>query len=69
MQYCNKLAQDDVCINLFLSVSFGSIMCLAKHLAILYVCSTALTPSRYVVGIHIFDIPNLGVIGIVTDGT
>ena len=41
-------------IPVFLSIPFRSIMSLAKHLAILDICRATLTPSGYMVGIHVF---------------
>ena len=43
-------------------------MRLAQHLAVLDVRAAALAPRRDVVGIHFLQFPNLGVVGIVTDG-
>lgn len=43
-------------------------MCLAQHLAILYIRAAAFAPSRYVVGIHLFQLPNAQTVGIMTDG-
>ena len=41
----------------------------AKHLAVADVCGAALAPRGNVVGIHILEVPNFGMIGIVADST
>ena len=51
-----------------LSVSFRAIVRLAEHLAILDIRGTSFRPGGYVVGVHVFQVPDLGVIGIVADG-
>jgi hypothetical protein len=53
----------------FLSISFCSIMCLAEHLAIVDGRFAAFAPGRYVVGIHLFQLPDTMRVLIVTDCT
>ena len=43
-------------------------MCLAQHLAVLNICTTALAPSRHMVGIHFLQLPNALTVGIMADG-
>ena len=43
-------------------------MRLAEHLAVLDIRSATLAPSRHMVCIHVLQIPNLRVVGIVADG-
>ena len=43
-------------------------MCLAKHLAVAFVCGTAFAPCFYMVGIHVCQFPYLLPIYIMTYG-
>ena len=51
-----------------LSIALSPIVCLAKHLAVALVGSSALAPRLYMVGIHILYSPNARAVGIVTNG-
>lgn len=42
-----------------LSISLLPIMMLAQHLAILNIRRTTLAPGRHMVGVHLFELPNL----------
>ncbi len=43
-------------------------MCLAEHLAVALVRSSALAPSQHMVGIHVFQCPNFVLVGIMPTG-
>ena len=79
MQFCNTASEREQCQikfehsracmpYLFLSVSFCPIMSFAQHLAVTDIGCTAFAPGRYVVGIHVLQVPNLGMVGIVANG-
>ena len=53
---------------LFSPITLCSIVRLAKHFAVLYVCVATLTPSRYVVGIHVGKSPDLRLVGVMANG-
>ena len=40
----------------------------AQHLAVLYICTSALAPCCHMVGIHFLQFPNALTVGIVADG-
>ena len=56
-------------ISIFLLVAFGSVVCLAEHLTVVYVGSSALAPRGYVVGVHFGYFPYTGFVVIATHST
>ena len=51
------------------SISFCSVMSFAEHLTVTNISSPTFTPCCHMVGIHVFQVPDLGMICIVTNST
>ena len=58
-----------IILGLILLVAFGSVVCFAEHLTVVYVGSTALAPRGYVIGIHFGYFPNAVFVVIATHST